>query len=295
MSFQEAEVTKSLYSNLYKAGWVMVNGDTRMIDSNERVNSRIKEAFRERNLQEGISDEEGDGFTAGLHAEEVEDLLDPDSEGVLFKNMSRQEQEEIYRQLEEAKAELEQTRNEAERMMAEAESQIESMRAEAFEEARTKGYQDGYNSGMAQVQTMKDEWSAKRTQLEAEYQQMVEELEPAFVETLRDVYEHIFNVDLGIYGGLVTNLVMDTMLRAGNASNYIVHVSKQDYPQVIKEKERILEGTGTLAERLEIISDMTLAPSGCMIETENGVYDCSLGTELEELGRRLRLLSYNKQ
>ena len=85
MSFQEAEVTKSLYSNLYKAGWVMVNGDTRMIDSNERVNSRIKEAFRERNLQEGISDEEGDGFTAGLHAEEVEDLLDPDSEGVLFK------------------------------------------------------------------------------------------------------------------------------------------------------------------------------------------------------------------
>ena len=55
-------MTKSLYSNLYKAGWVMVNGDTRIIDSNERVNSRIKEAVRERSVQEGMPDEEEDGF-----------------------------------------------------------------------------------------------------------------------------------------------------------------------------------------------------------------------------------------
>ena len=29
-----------------------------------------------------------------------------------------------------------------------------------------------------------------------------------------------------------------------------------------------------------------------MIETENGVYDCSLDTELSELTRKLKLLSY---
>ncbi len=284
-----------MYSNLYKAGWVMVNGDTRIIDSNERVNSRIKEAVRERSVQEGTPDEEEDGFKAGLIAEEVEALLDPDSESVLLKNMSKQEQEEIYRQLEEAKAELEETRNEAQRILAEAESQIESMRAAALEEAQAKGYQDGYNKGMSEVQAMKEACDARKLALEAEYQQMIEELEPSFVNALTGIYEHIFKVDLSAYEGLVTSLVMDTMLKAGNASNYIVHVSKQDYPQVMKEKSRILEGTGTLAERLEIISDMTLAPSGCMIETENGIYDCSLGTELEELGRRLRLLSYNNQ
>ena len=284
-----------MYSNLYKAGWVVINGDTRTIDSNERVMSRMKEIYREKSIQEGGTAEDAGGFTGGLNATEVDALLDPDSEGVLLKSISRQEQEEIYRQLEEARAELEQARNEADRLITEAKGQIEDMRAAAYEEAKASGYQDGYDRGMAEAQAMKDECDARMAQLEREYQQMVEELEPAFVETLTDVYEHIFKVDLSAYEGLVTNLVTDTMLKAGNASNYIVHVSKEDYPQVIKKKDKILEGTGTLAERLEIISDMTLSPSGCMIETENGVYDCSLGTELEELGRKLRLLSYNKQ
>ena len=124
---------------------------------------------------------------------------------------------------------------------------------------------------------------------------MVENLEPDFIETLAGIYEHIFKVDLSSYSEIVVNLLMDTMQNTDSASSYIVHVAKQDYPQVIKERERILEGTGTLSDSLEIISDMTLSPSQCMIETENGIYDCSLGTELEELGRKLRLLSYNKQ
>ena len=57
-------------------------------------------------------------------------------------------------------------------------------------------------------------------------------------------------------------------------------------------REEILEKTGMLAERVDIIPDMTLVPSQCMIETEGGIYDCSLGTELKELTRKLMLLSF---
>ena len=39
---------------------------------------------------------------------------------------------------------------------------------------------------------------------------------------------------------------------------------------------------------------MTLSESQCMIETEAGVYDCSLETELKELCKKLRILSYKK-
>ncbi|MCM1136141.1 MAG: FliH/SctL family protein [Clostridium sp.] len=288
-------MTRSLYRNLYKAGWFVMDGDARLIDSNERMKAVIKEAAAER-ASYGEGDlENAEEFTAGLQAAEIDALLDPDSEGVLLKNISKQEQEEIYRQLEEAKAELEQTRMEAGRLLADAENQIESMRMSALREAEAQGYQEGHERGMAEVQAMKNELNAKMAQLEAEYQQQVEMLEPDFVEVLTDIYENIFKVDLSSYEGIVTNLVTNAMLKAGNASNYIVHVSKEDYPQVMKQKDRILEGTGTLPERLEIISDMTLAVSQCMIETENGIYDCSLGTELEELGRKLKILSYSKQ
>jgi len=45
---------------------------------------------------------------------------------------------------------------------------------------------------------------------------------------------------------------------------------------------------------LEIAEDMTLSPTQCYIETDNGIYDCSLDTELAELSRKLKLLSYEK-
>lgn len=34
---------------------------------------------------------------------------------------------------------------------------------------------------------------------------------------------------------------------------------------------------------MDIIEDMTLAKNECMIETDNGIFDCGLGTELSEL------------
>jgi flagellar assembly protein FliH len=33
----------------------------------------------------------------------------------------------------------------------------------------------------------------------------------------------------------------------------------------------------------------------CIIETDGGVFDCSVGVELEELSRKLKLLSFERK
>ena len=43
---------------------------------------------------------------------------------------------------------------------------------------------------------------------------------------------------------------------------------------------------------LEIVEDRTLNKNECLIETEDGIFDCSLSTQLTELKRKLQLLSY---
>ena len=48
----------------------------------------------------------------------------------------------------------------------------------------------------------------------------------------------------------------------------------------------------TAIENVELLEDVTLGKNECMIETGNGVFDCSLGTQLEALNEELRLLSY---
>ena len=56
-----------------------------------------------------------------------------------------------------------------------------------------------------------------------------------------------------------------------------------------KQLQAGLPGNGVT---LEIIEDMTVEKDGCMIETEGGIFDCGLGTQLEQLRRKLMLLSY---
>lgn len=286
---------RSLSSNLFKAGWVVVGEDARVIDTNKLVEQRLKKTAIPRPVRQETWSEEDEGdFASGLEAENVDALFDQDSEGAVLKSASREELREVEQELEKARGELEQAKAEADRMLAEASVQIEKMRSDALEEAGTQGYQDGYARGMAEAQAVKEQYLNMQVQLEEEYNQKIEALEPEFVETLTEIYEHIFKVDLSSYHQLVVNLLIDAMQKTDSARNYIVHVSKQDYPAVSEAREKILEETGTLSANLEIISDMTVSVSQCMIETENGIYDCSLGTELEELKRKLKLISFKK-
>lgn len=293
MSFPEAEVTKSLFNNLYKAGWVVVNDDARVIDTNKLVEQKLQEAAKSGNYHVQESEDEGkDGFYGGISAEAVDSLLDPDSEGAILKSASAEELERIKVELEEAKAELSRVQDEAQHLMDKTQAEIEALKIRTLKEAQEQGYQEGYRQGMNEVQVLKDECHAREEQLETEYNRKIRELEPEFVENLTRIYEHIFKVDLSEYHQLVVTLLTDAMQKADASGNIIVHVAREDYGTVSEAKEEILEKTGTLAERLDIIPDMTLAASQCMIETEGGIYDCSLGTELSELTKKLMLLSY---
>ncbi len=272
----------------------MVDGDARVIDSNERMKERLSEAVAEGYRPREDSPEDGAGFTAGLSVAMVDALLSPEGQGNVIRAGSQEEKEKLNEELEQARAELERIRQEADQTLEDARARIEVMRRDALAQAKDEGFQSGYQEGMAQTEALKKECSARRAELEAQYQQRLEELEPEFVDALTGIYEHIFKVDLSGYRQIVVSLLTDAMQKTDSASSYIIHVSKKDYPHVMKQKERILEETGTLSDSLEIISDMTLSESQCMIETESGVYDCSLETELKELGRKLRLLSYKK-
>ena len=277
-------------SNLYKAGWVVMEDDARIIDTNELVEKKLREAERKHYVPSAADTEEG--FTGGLPTEEVEALLDQDAETAVLKSASLEEKEAVQAQLEQAKKELGEAKRQAAQILEDAQQQAEALHQQTYQEALKKGRADGYEQGMRQVQELKEEWEAKKQELLQDYNKKMADLEPAFVENLTDIYEHIFRVDLSSYKGLVENLLMDAMQKIETTGNLIVHVSREAYKPVSEAKGRLLEATGILQERLEIVPDMTLKEAQCMIETENGVYDCSLGTELEELSRKLRLLSY---
>lgn len=284
-----------MFSNLYKAGFVHLGEDARVIDMNAILEKRLKEEAERRSRQpehELVAAQ--DGFTEGLNAEKVDVLLEPDAEAASQQNASIQEQEQLKQEIEEARNELASLQAQLEQEKEQAQLEIDQMKAKAFEEANEQGYQEGYRKGLDSVQELQKQCEDERLQQEQEYQKKLEEMEPLMVDTLCDVYSHIFKVEAKEHKELVLKLLQDTLLKVDGTGSIIVHVAKEDYAYVQEQKGALLEEAGMQSGSVEIVSDAALARAQCMIETEGGVYDCSLDTELAELKRRLMLLAYQK-
>ena len=284
-----------MFSNLYKAGFVHLGEDARVIDMNAILEKRLKEEAERRSRQpehELVAAQ--DGFTEGLNAEKVDVLLEPDAEAASQQNASIQEQEQLRQEIEEARNELASLQAQLEQEKEQAQLEIDQMKAKAFEEANEQGYQEGYRKGLDSVQELQKQCEDERLQQEQEYQKKLEEMEPLMVDTLCDVYSHIFKVEAKEHKELVLKLLQDTLLKVDGTGSIIVHVAKEDYAYVQEQKAALLEEAGMQNGSVEIVSDAALARAQCMIETEGGVYDCSLDTELAELKRRLMLLAYQK-
>ncbi|MDE6920290.1 MAG: hypothetical protein K2P89_10375 [Lachnospiraceae bacterium] len=289
--------------------------NTRIIDSNARAEARLKELAMELAVQCGEEPDFAEGFTQGISAVEVSQLI-RDGEG----NVVGEDQGsgEMMMQPEENFPPPQPSQMQEE-LIAEAQAQIEQMREEAIaeieqtkiqilEEARSQGYQEGFeqgqNDGFAQghqdglnsIAQEREQAQAEAEQMmaamEDEYQRRIKELEPIFIDTLTGIYEHIFHVSLKNSRELIVYLIQNTMRNIETGSTYLIHVSKEDYPFASMQKRELIKGTNIALDNVELLEDVTLGKNECMIETGNGVFDCSLGTQLEALNEELRLLSY---
>lgn len=291
--------------NLLKRGYTTVlEENKRIINSNDLVDKRLEElSIRMQELRESE-----DGFISGLVADtlEMSEPVEGDSgegpaetaegEGSpVIKGAASKHAAEAARHLrEQAETEankiLEDARKEAEQILADAAAQAQVQREKVLSEAKSQGLKQGMEEAARQNEERQRELAAQGKELEEAYEKQVSELEPMFVEKITGIYEHIFHTDLGSYKEVLSYLIAMTMRRVEESRSFFVHVSKDDYPYVSMEKKNLqAQAPGAV---IEIVEDQTLGRAECMIETEGGIFDCGLGTQLSELSRKLRLLSY---
>lgn len=289
--------------NLYKASWVVVSGEEKhVIDSNELVERRLEELEALRRTKRSSRPEgsdEGDedaGFVSGLAGEKIDALLEDrgdDGSGII-----KAEPEEQVPDLDEIRAQaqeiLDDAQTRANEMKAAAQSEIDAQRRWAMEEGKKEGYEEGYRKGISEAEELKKKLMAQKRQLEAEYEQLIDELEPKFIDTITGVYSHIFGVALADNRDILVHLVDSTLRQVESSRAFIVHVSKEDYPFVNMQRQELTDGAAAGRGTVEIIEDITLRQGECMIETDGGIFDCGVDTQLTELTNKLRMLCYNK-
>ena len=284
-----------LYSSLLKRGTTCVTDEkVCLVDTNELIAKKLENYHKNREEQ-GKS-----GFVAGLHARELEVVENAEADENLMALLGEEQAytEPVYTGPS-AEELLADAREQIFKMEDEARTALEAERKRVLEAAREEGYAKGFaegqQQGIAQADGMKRELAAEKAGIIAEYSQRMEELEPRFIELLTGIYEHLFNVELGEYRDLIIHLISSAMNQVDGARDYLIHVSKEDYSYVIMQKKEILDNAMVGNATMEIIEDISLHKNECLIETEGGIFDCGLGTQLSELTRKLKLLSYEKE
>jgi type III secretion system HrpE/YscL family protein len=171
----------------------------------------------------------------------------------------------------EAEQLLQQARGESEKILAEAHHEADRLRQKAAAEGREKG-----------LQAVTELLVGARAAATKARDQAESELRALAVR----IAEKILGRELKS-GDAVNDVVAQALLHAGEPRDVVVRVNPADLEAVERGKPRLIERVRS-ARAVSFRPDETVGRGGCVVETELGVVDARLSTQLEAIERALK-------
>lgn len=267
-------------SNLLKSRNIKCDSnEKKLIDYNELITEKI--ASIQRKIETEQRDEAINGeFMEGINAESVEMLLNDDSNVVRETQAANEKAERI----------IELANNDAHEIIEKAKHECEAIKQAAMESGRRDGYQEGKVQAAKELEQEKTKLEDERIRLTEEYEQKVKEIEPELVDVILKVFEKVTHVLSEDKKDLVLQIVDDVVSKTEFTSDLLIRVSSSDYKFIMDNKERIKNSVHNKVQ-IEIVEDVTFERGQCMIESDSGIYDCSLDIQLENLINDIKILS----
>lgn len=205
-----------------------------------------------------------------------------------------QEPEEPAIDLEAVRAEAEQiqqdARTKAAEMIEKAQGQVDEIRSNAETEGWQKGYEDGRNKAREEQEAEMQKLDQRREELENQHQQRMQELEGQVLEAVCDVLEQVFHIQFDQFGPILLHLVSQALLQIEGVREFNVRIHPEQYKYLQEHRQELVDQLGPSVQ-IGLEADASLAPSGCVIETDSGFFDCSLDVQFENLIKAVRMLS----
>ena len=269
-------------SNLLKYNSFVVNdGNNIVIDSNQKVLDKIN-SIRKNIKTVGLSNQgkpDEDGFVSGLNAQVVEELVAPEEEAAALED-AKAEAQEI----------LSAARNEAEGIIGQAHRDAENF----INAAKEQGYADGMKAAAAEaeehVRSLDEEFSRRKQELAEEYDNKVAQIEPMLVDTFIRVFSKVTHIMAEDKKDMIICLINSVMHNAELSREFYIRVSPEDYRFAVDNQNMIYTAVAKDIH-IDISEDVTLGRNQCIIETDAGVFDCSLDVQLDNLIKDIKLLS----
>lgn len=195
---------------------------------------------------------------------------------------------------------LEEARNNAQAILDDANAQAEEIleaaraNAEALKNlAQQEGEKDGYNQGTQraamELAAKQQEYDDSLAAIEQDYMNRALSLEREVVDVCCDVFQKVFLAQIDGKKDILYHL-LDNCIRGIDPSHQMqIKVNEANVEFLRSKKNEIMERVGSDVV-VDIIGDPVLSESQCIIDTDGGLFDCGIDTELDELIRSIRAL-----
>ena len=275
-------------SNLLKRGTTFIS-EERIIDYNELIKLKLKNIVSDKASHSNV---DADGFVNGLKADVVEQLLtgsEDENEAVDSQNPD-DVKNQLAAAIEEANEQARSIKDEANEVLAQAHMEA----GKIIEDAKRTGYEQGaYNAREeyeSKAEALEREYEQKKAQLEKEYNDLKAAIEPELVETITEVFRKITYTVAEDNKEIIIGLINGVMKNSDISNEFVIRVSPDDYRFLVNNQGKIYCAVSKEVN-MDIVEDAAMKKNQCIIESDTGVYDCSLDIELNNLIRDIKLLS----
>ena len=192
--------------------------------------------------------------------------------------------------IENASNEAQSIKDEANEILAQAHMEADRL----LQEAKKQGYQQGAEGARQEYEDkaaqLARDYEAKAEQLTNEYEQLKAAIEPELVNTITDVFRKVTRVVSDDNQDIILGLIGNVLKNAETSNDFVIKVSPEDYKFLTNNQGKIYCAVSKEIN-LDIVADTTMKKNECIIETDAGVFDCSLDIELNNLIKDIKLLS----
>jgi flagellar assembly protein FliH len=271
-----------------------------VIDSNQVLQECIKEQKKKAakhhrkksDKTEKVNKEESPEDAEGT--EETEEQPKEESPADLEEDLDipelEPEEDKVALAEQKAQAILEEAQEKAKKIIEDAEAKIEAMQFHAESEGHKEGYQQGYQESLQKQMAWEEESARQREALQQEYEEKQQSLEHDLVDVICQVVEKVFMIQFGDKKELILHGVDSVLTNVEGSHSFFIRVNEKNAEYLRENKDHIQAKVGQDVA-LDIVLDPVLDDTHCMIETDGGLFDCSMDVQMNNLIKDIKSLS----
>lgn len=264
-------------SNLVKSRNIVCDSsDKKVIDSNALILEKIMKIKETIAYESQLTSQME--IVDGIDAETTIELLDENQTEKINEANSKAEQI------------IKRANEDAEAIINRAKAESDIIRADNAKIGKKEGYEAGRKQAELELADLKKSVEDERIQMEIEYNERLNEMEPMLAETILNVVSKVTHVLAEDKKDLVLQLVNDVLSKTELSKEFLIRVSSYDYKFLLDNRDRI-NGVVSHNVQIEIVEDPTFKRGQCMIESDSGIYDCSLDIQLENLISAIKVMA----